>query len=145
MCSPEASCGFTYCRWGVSITMDMNMGRFLICRLNPKTAFCWKPSLMLRIYWFWSVMNRTSLRPLKLASSMSFTTGCGGGRGGRKTDVSEVCCNDQITQSQADNEFHCQTHGYKNLFGEINWNWLGTAVPQGMLRCVCLNRPHHRG
>lgn len=69
---------FTYCRWGVSITEDMNIGRFLIWRLNPKTAFCWKPSLMLRIYWFWSVMNRTSLRPLELASSMSFTTGCGG-------------------------------------------------------------------
>lgn len=68
----------TYCRCGVSITDDMNMGLFLICRLKPNTAFCWKPSLMLRMYWFCSVMNRTSFKPLKLASSMSLTTGCGG-------------------------------------------------------------------
>lgn len=75
---------FTYCRCGVRITEDMNMGRFLIWRRNPKTAFCWKPSLMLRIYWFWSVMNLTSLRPLELASSMSLTTGCGAeGKGGK--------------------------------------------------------------
>lgn len=80
---------FTYCRWGVSITEDMNIGRFLIWRLNPKTAFCWKPSLMLRIYWFWSVMNRTSLRPLELASSISFTTGCGGEEMERKKKEKE--------------------------------------------------------
>lgn len=150
---------FTYCRRGVSITEDMNMGRFLIWRLNPKTAFCWKPSLMLRIYWFWSVMNRTSLRPLKLASSMSFTTGCGRHeeefrlncfiqfcifiqqRKGEFAEafVSEVWCNVQITKSQAECHHETQTHTYTQVenslywFDEINCNWLGTAVSQGLL------------
>lgn len=67
-------CWGTYCRNGISTTQERSRGLLLISLL--KQAFCWKPSLMFKIYWLCQVTNRTSFRPRQLASSINLTTGC---------------------------------------------------------------------
>lgn len=67
-------CWDTYCKNGISTTQERRRGLLLISLL--KHAFCWKPSLMFKIYWLCQVTKRTSFRPRQLASSISRTTGC---------------------------------------------------------------------